>query len=891
MVQLPSDPQSPQNIAVVLQIGNGSFADGFAVTIRIIEDGQLVQEHHDLLNIPAAAEMSRLYDEWHGISLENSRILQAVPAQVTNVATLEDWRQRTDRLEDYCKRWFQESAFGSLRDRIRANTRARNEQSVPIIVNCMTGDVGQNELLRRLPWHLWDLISRHNVEFALFTKFHHRANPLASHIRVLAIFGSAQGGLQLDQDAAALQILQERGAQIIWRSEPSQKELTDLLHDEAWDILFFAGHSSSEGASGSIQLRETVNLPLSKLHNGLRDAVKQGLKLAIFNSCDGLGIADFLTELEVPAMIVMRQPVPDPIACQFLLHFLTKFSQGKPLCRAVREARDRLESVQSEFPGASWLPTLCQNPNQPQLVWAAPQPPAAPRRSPRLRRIPYLLIGSIALAGTIAAATVAQHRCQIFPSLCATTTSAKIPVDPFISDGRQFIKGSKVALSEPYRSLKKQGIEFFSQGQYDNAVTIFDALRNQAKQNRNAPNPNVSKAALAALQDPEVLIYRNNAWVNTRYAQNPTVPIHTIAVAAPLNLDAGLQIILGVAQAQDVAVQQDTNLQVVIANDNNIPSQASQIAESLANDTKILAVIGHYTSPNTCAALKIYSPNHLVIVSPTSTVVNLQSNLDCGGDPNKVFFRTVSTSRVEASSLVRYLIDDLKKPRPKVAIFYNSQESFSQDLFDQFVQVLKAFNGSVVATIDLSASNFDVNHLPPQVKDADALAVLPDGQTDNGKNFERAIEIIKLNNGNKPVLGANTLYLQEVLTQIKNGIVNRLFLAVDWYPTQCGAEKFAKQVNEYWGGDLNRRTALSYEAVQAVLQTLDSQATRLSIQQKLSETGIRAEMGVTSRSATIEGQSISFDVRGDRREITTRAIVTVNDRLRFSLVKDVPCPK
>jgi branched-chain amino acid transport system substrate-binding protein len=45
-----------------------------------------------------------------------------------------------------------------------------------------------------------------------------------------------------------------------------------------------------------------------------------------FNSCDGLGIADFLAELHVPAMIVMRQPVPDPIACQFLLYFLSEFS-------------------------------------------------------------------------------------------------------------------------------------------------------------------------------------------------------------------------------------------------------------------------------------------------------------------------------------------------------------------------------------------------------------------------------------------------------------------------------------------------------------------------------------------------------------------------------------
>lgn len=404
-------------------------------------------------------------------------------------------------------------------------------------------------------------------------------------------------------------------------------------------------------------------------------------------------------------------------------------------------------------------------------------------------------------------------------------------------------------------------------------MTIFDDLRNQAKQYKSAPGD--SQAALAALQDPEILIYRNNAFVNIRHIQNRNLPIYTIAVAAPLNLDAGLGLLFGVAQAQDIAVKQEINLQVVIANDSNSPAQARGVAEILSNDAKILAVVGHYTSPNTCAALKVYSSKELVLISPTSTVVNLQSNPNCGGDPNKVFFRTVSSSRVEAHSLVQYLVDVLKKPQPKVVVFYNSRESFSKDLFDQFVQVIKAFKGGVIATFDLSDPNFDASQLPPEVKDADALAVLPDGQTNDTIAFQKAINIIKLNNREKPVLGSNTLYLQEVLNQAKDTTVNRLLLAVDWHQNQCGAAAFAKQINEYWGGDLNRRTALAYEAVQAVLQAIklsNSPVTRQDIQQKLSETGIIPE--VAASSAIIKALPISFDARGDRRELTTRVIVT-----------------
>ncbi|MCC5599548.1 ABC transporter substrate-binding protein [Nostoc favosum] len=892
MAKPPSSPQLPQNVAVVLRISAGSFVDGFSVSLQILEDGQIIQEHDDLPLIPAAPEIPQLYQEWQNISLEGSRQLQAVSGQVTNVANLENWRQRTQRLEDYCRRWFQDRAFSSLRDRIRANTRVRTDQSVPIIIRCPTRDDNQNELLRRLPWHVWDLFTNlPNGEFALFTNFRPQVATLEAPVKVLAIFGSSQGGLQLEQDQAALEILKQRGAEIITQSEPSEETLSGLLFDEDWDILFFAGHSSSQGTSGQIQISQGNFLPLHALRQSLTKAVTRGLKLAIFNSCDGLGIADFLVGLNVPAVIVMREPVPDRIACLFLLYFLKEFSQGTPLCLAVREARDRLESIQSIFPAASWLPTVCLNPNQPELVWPAPTPPPPPSPVSRLRsrllRL-YLVIGFAALAGIIGVVTlIVINRCQIFPSICQQPIVDNI--EKFISYGKQPIANSKVKLSEPYLSLKKQGIDAFAQGNYESAVAIFDQLRNQAKQNKGVQV--LSQPALAALQDPEILIYRNNAFVNIRHIQNPNLPIYTIAVTAPLNLDAGLSILFGVAQAQDIAVKQEINLQVVIANDSNSPDQAQQVAKILSNDAKILAVVGHYTSPNTCAALKVYSSKELVLISPTSTVVNLQSNPYCGGDPNKVFFRTVSSTRVEAYSLVQYLVDVLKKPQPKVVVFYNSRESFSKDLFDQFVQVLKAFKGGVIATFDLSDPNFDASQLPPQVKDADALAVLPDGQTNDTRAFQKAINIIKLNNGEKPVLGANSLYLQEVINQAKDTTVNRLFLAVDWHQKQCGAAAFAKQINEYWGGDLNRRTALAYEAVQAVLQAIKlstSPVTRQDIQQKLSQTGIIP--GVAASSAIIEGLTISFDERGDRRELTTRAIVTVNDKLRFDLVKDVPCP-
>lgn len=135
-----------------------------------------------------------------------------------------------------------------------------------------------------------------------------------------------------------------------------------------WDILFFAGHSSSN-EKGRIQLNQTDSLTLDQLKYALKKAIIRGLNLAIFNSCDGLGLAQALFDLHIPQVIVMREAVPDVVAQEFLRHFLTAFSGGQSLYTSVREARERLERIEGKYPCATWLPIICQNPAEVPTTW------------------------------------------------------------------------------------------------------------------------------------------------------------------------------------------------------------------------------------------------------------------------------------------------------------------------------------------------------------------------------------------------------------------------------------------------------------------------------------------------------------------------------------------
>ena len=190
--------------------------------------------------------------------------------------------------------------------------------------------------------------------------------------------------------------------------EPQRKDLTEHLWGKNWDILFFAGHSSSNknGESGRIYLNKTDSLTIGELKYALKKAIENGLQLAIFNSCDGLGLARELADLQIPQIIIMREPVPDQVAKEFLKYFLQGFGGGESLYQAVRQARERLQGLEDRFPCATWLPMICQNPAQIPPTWDELRSPTKPKDTPNLvlstkRRLATTLLSSLAITGLV----------------------------------------------------------------------------------------------------------------------------------------------------------------------------------------------------------------------------------------------------------------------------------------------------------------------------------------------------------------------------------------------------------------------------------------------------------------------------------------------------------
>lgn len=352
---------------VVLKL-DGDFKQGFRVTLEIGLEGER-PESEIVGNLPPAPELVEQYRGWQstyrGLGKFN-RIIKATKVKIDGSLKQEKEECRTlaKEFRDRLNNWLKTESFLSIREKWLEKVSTSDD--VRVIVRT------DNYQLWQIPWYQWDLLERYSfAEIGLSPLEYERPTRVETptehyKVRILAILGNSEG-IKVEEDRKLLESLP--GAATTFLVEPQRQELNDQLWEQPWDILFFAGHSQTEGERGRIYLNATDSLTLDELRYALKKAVDGGLQLAIFNSCDGLGLARELEQLHIPQLIVMREPVPDRVAQAFLKYFLVAFARGTPLYQAVQEARQRLQGLEDEFPCASWLPAIFQNLAAMPMTW------------------------------------------------------------------------------------------------------------------------------------------------------------------------------------------------------------------------------------------------------------------------------------------------------------------------------------------------------------------------------------------------------------------------------------------------------------------------------------------------------------------------------------------
>lgn len=398
---------------IIINLGDGNFEEGFSQTIiNIQEIGENNKDNFIQLSykIPQFISTYDIYKTWK-INYENiSQFLaRGFKDGITNlkVVTIEECNQNVEDLRESLNHW-----LSPVKKKLEQAIEINAEDEIDVVIQ--THNINSpktKEIVQKLPWHWWDFFRRENftdvaLSFSSTEEIHSISTeelsllPTPKRVKILCILGentlgNSKDNIDVEADRRFLRKIP--GAYCVFLRQPKRSEFIEFMSKERWDILYFSGHSATsqkDSNTGLLYLNnQEKELDIQEIREIIQTGINQyqGMKLAIFNSCDGLGLARQLADLEIAQIIIWREPVPDEIAQEFLKSFLNFFSNtGLSLYRSVQKARLEIQEYingKEDELKVSWLPVIHHNLAKESIYWkqlrGLPDTVSAQKNTPR----------------------------------------------------------------------------------------------------------------------------------------------------------------------------------------------------------------------------------------------------------------------------------------------------------------------------------------------------------------------------------------------------------------------------------------------------------------------------------------------------------------------------
>lgn len=258
---------------VVLKF-DGALKSGFRVNLTISNAGETpnLTISAKLPSARALIEHSKSWRNTYRSFYGQSRIRPISTKNVNIEALNQDFIQKSQELIKNFNKWLALDSFCKVRECLE-KLHIEDEISIIIATSCQE--------LRKLPWHLWDILQKYpDVEVALSAPDAERGERIyRDKARILIVLGDSTG-IDVEADKKLLQEYCKNG-EIILLKEPPRAELIDHLRDNTgWDILFFSGHSRTEGTQGRIFLNKYDSLTMAELKDAMQIAINKRLQIA-----------------------------------------------------------------------------------------------------------------------------------------------------------------------------------------------------------------------------------------------------------------------------------------------------------------------------------------------------------------------------------------------------------------------------------------------------------------------------------------------------------------------------------------------------------------------------------------------------------------------------------
>ena len=335
-------------------------------------------------NLKYPEELNHLYQDWRGsyersygvpLRAEIQDDFSFTPSQV-------DWKNKSEEAKAALLQKFQQWLGGvellPIRNQIQSAAVRQisekklwieNNNCVDLLIACDSPD------LARLPWEMWEIAPKDSSMVVHISRTAINAGneviapgniPRRGKPRILVILADATE-LNLKEDRKAVQLLNKVAyvKDVKFESgDIKQQFINYLLDDRGWDGLIFAGHSNETALTGGkIELAPGVTLSISEIEYQLTEAKNRGLRVAIFNSCSGLSIAESLLRLGLSQVVIMRGKIHDSVAHIFLNRFCQSLVGYQDIQTAVWETCKYFESEKTAYPSAYLIPSLFRHPS------------------------------------------------------------------------------------------------------------------------------------------------------------------------------------------------------------------------------------------------------------------------------------------------------------------------------------------------------------------------------------------------------------------------------------------------------------------------------------------------------------------------------------------------
>ena len=323
----------------------------------------------------------------------NGDIRSKVVCSGSAIVPLPDWHSKLvdaeAKLLSEFHRWLQNGALFDLYAQLtdasqkleQAQTTASSSslpQWLDLLITCTTTELSTE--LSRLPWEAWELgigsLAGGRIRIArspanIQAPSQKAVSPKRRRPRILAILGD-DTNLNFESDRKAVTTL-SRLAEIEFIGWQQGKDIDALkldiqqaiAHPQGWDILFFAGHSNETALTGGeLGIAPNSTIQISEIAPQLAIAQQRGLQFALFNSCCGMDIAESLINLGLSQVAIMREPIHNRVAQEFVVTFLQALATYKDVHECLIRAAQFLQTNRNlTFPSAHLVPSLFRHPS------------------------------------------------------------------------------------------------------------------------------------------------------------------------------------------------------------------------------------------------------------------------------------------------------------------------------------------------------------------------------------------------------------------------------------------------------------------------------------------------------------------------------------------------